>query len=139
MERKIKRIEHQNKQIIESTHKNNALHQVIDSFVQMGALDDKKYATTLAASMFAKGKSNAAVYLGLKRKLIPEEIIVACLDSLHESMHPNAVEGENVKEMTELKTALLFARKKSLGPFSKKGNETLSHIEKMKYKQKKAS
>ncbi len=86
------------------------LDTVIANFVELGHLNDPAYCTGMVTSMRRKGLSRRAITMKLRQKRLPPEMIeeTLCL-----------IDAENNPEDTDpdLRAAVLYAKKKRLGPF----------------------
>ncbi len=86
----------------------NLLENVVIKFIQLGYLDDKNYARIVFSNLQNRGFSFSRVMMTLRQKGISPEII--------EQILPEKTAGEHHDD--DRKAALIWARKKKLGPFA---------------------
>jgi regulatory protein len=96
--------------------------ETIPFFEEFGFLNDALYAKALASSLRRSGKSHSQIALRLKQKYIAPDLAKAALVAMDEdSSFPeshNHLDSEKL-EHKELVAALISARKKRVGPYSK--------------------
>lgn len=92
------------------------LDQVIETFERAGLLNDEVYARGLIGSLRRKGKSRKFILNKVGEKGILTALAVPILDELDSEY------GEEGKD-SELKAALICARRKKVGPFLPDGRE----------------
>lgn len=85
---------------------------LVQKFVRVGLLDDTLYTRSAVTSMRRRGKSARAIHAYLQSKGLDNTMIADHLRALDEDT------CESTKE-AEYKAALIFARKKRIGPFEK--------------------
>ncbi|MEZ4323241.1 MAG: regulatory protein RecX [Myxococcota bacterium] len=81
---------------------------VLDSMVQQGLLNDTAWAESRLNGLMRRGLSERAIRANLRAKLVPAELI----DRLLKDAEPDPVQS-----------AVLFARKRRIGPFREHGRE----------------
>lgn len=91
------------------------VNDLIKKFVKSGLLDDAVYAHSVVNSQRRSGKSVRAIQGYLRSKGLSAEIIEESLIEFNDDRDKNAAE-------VEFESAMIFARKKRLGPFRKSEN-----------------
>ena len=84
--------------------------KLVEKFINVGLLDDTVYTRSKVNSLRRRGKSTRAVHAYLKSKGLNANIIDQCLKEHDLNNHDTSAEAE-------LEAAMVFARKKRLGPF----------------------
>lgn len=77
-------------------------------FVELGLLNDRRYASQRASSLHRKGKALRVIQMDLRQRGLTEDDINHALQ---------AVVEETSCENADLRAAVIFARKKRLGPY----------------------
>ena len=88
---------------------NQIVSNLIRSYLKNGILNDETYAQTQAESMNRRGKSLCAIRLRLRQKALPIDMIDNAVKLL-----------ANEVGSPDLAAAIVFARKRRLGPYRKK-------------------
>jgi regulatory protein len=83
----------------------------IAKLLAAGALDDERYASDRARSLFRRGSSQPRIRAGLRSKGLSSEIIDTAIEHLHEEQQEEGVEEP------DLVAACTYARKRRLGPW----------------------
>lgn len=83
---------------------------LITKFIRVGLLDDNVYARSIVNSQRRNGKSLRYIQTYLRSKGLDTEVIEKSLDQFNEENDKNAAE-------IEFESAMVYARKKRLGPF----------------------
>ena len=86
-----------------------AIQQTIDRCGQLGYLDDRQFAVTLARSQRRRGRSQTMIHQRLRQHALSDDIIVYALAVADK----NSVNGD-------LQAAIRFAQRRRLGPFAKR-------------------
>ena len=117
MMRKVKRscITHKDQNYEQCTVLVEAL---VEKFIKVGLLDDAVYTQSKVNSLRRRGKSARAIQSYLKSKGLRDETIEQTLKEFDLNNHDTPTEAEH-------EAALVFARKKRLGPF--RGDKELDH------------
>lgn len=84
--------------------------ETLRNFMSSGLLNDDLYTKGVVTSLRRAGKSRRMIIMKLKHKGISADKISAALEAYDQETHANPTEAE-------LNAALVFARKKRLGPF----------------------
>ena len=125
MMRKIhKSCKHHTDQSLEACEK--MLDAVIADFEELGYLNDAAYCKGMVASLRRRGASRKAITMKLKQKRLTAEDIEAAL---------TLIDSEIPDEDPDLRAAILYAKKKRLGPFAR-GNKIAAMTEEEKTKAK---
>lgn len=90
-----------------------AVDEIVERFIEVGLLNDKDYAQSVAFSQQRQGKSLKAIRLKLMSKGVQSYDIEAALEALEEEIGTN----------TDLSAAIAYARKRRLGPYRVKDRE----------------
>ena len=85
---------------------------LVEKFINVGLLDDQIYARSVVNSLRRRGKSARAIHSHLKSKRLDSAIIEDVLKAFDAENHETTAQAEH-------EAALIFARKKRLGPFRK--------------------
>lgn len=96
------------------------LDALIVKFQDSGLLNDESYTRGVVNSLRRQGKSRRAIMVKLKTKGVGNELI----DEKLEEFEQNRAEGDGNAELT---AAVIFARRKKLGPFRKDEPEENTH------------
>jgi len=109
MMRKIQRScrEHTDQKIGECK---NQLNDLIEKFIRVGLLDDGTYTRSIINAKRRQGKSVRAIQTYLRSKGVSSDIIEQMLADYSDDHNKTAAE-------IEFESALIFARKKRLGPY----------------------
>lgn len=109
MMRKIQRScrEHTDQKIGECQ---NQLNDLIEKFIRVGLLDDGTYTRSIINAKRRQGKSVRAIQTYLRSKGVSSDIIEQMLADYSDDHNKTAAE-------IEFESALIFARKKRLGPY----------------------
>ena len=86
-----------------------AIQQTIDQCSQLGYLDDRQFAVTLARNQRRLGLSMAMIRQRLRQHALDDDIIAHAL-----------VEADENSANGELQAAIRFARRRRLGPFARR-------------------
>ena len=86
------------------------LDELIEKFMTVNLLDDQSYVTGMVNTMRRKGKSAKAIHNHLRNKRVPPQAIEDALASFDH-------ENDETSAETEFKAAIIYARKKRLGPY----------------------
>ncbi len=86
------------------------VNSLITKFIRVGLLDDKVYARSIVNSQRRSGKSLRAINGYLRNKGLSSEIIEQSITHFNEDRNKTPAE-------IEFESAMVFARKKRLGPF----------------------
>ena len=86
-----------------------AIQQTIDQCSQLGYLDDREFAVTLARNQRRLGRSQAMIRLRLHQHALSDDIIAHALAEADE----NSANGD-------LQAAIRFAQRRRLGPFAQR-------------------
>jgi len=114
------------------TQKINECEKLVDDlvkdFVTSGVLNDELYAQAMVTSLRRQGKSKRSIFAKLKIKGLGDDMIEKKLSEYDEERHELPADAE-------LEAAIIFARKKRIGPF-KKDSDNKSEEEKDKLTKK---
>jgi regulatory protein len=91
------------------------INELVDKFAQTGLLDDDSYTRAVVSSMRRAGKSRKAIMAKLRTKGLDQALVV-------EKLEQHAQDYD--LEEPELQAALIFARKKRLGPYKTDDKKT---------------
>jgi len=86
------------------------LENLVQKFTELGLLNNEAYLTGMVTSMRRRGLSRKLILMKLIQKGLPEDQILRQIDSF---------DGENNVQEGDLTAALILARKKKLGCFSR--------------------
>lgn len=86
------------------------LENVVEKFQELGLLNDGLYTQGMVNSLRRSGKSEQAIVAKLRTKGVPFDLIKSHLQEHAENRHDRSLSAE-------LKAAMIFARKKKIGPF----------------------
>ena len=86
-----------------------AIQQTIDQCSQLGYVDDRQFAVTVARSERRLGRSQSVIRRRLRQHALSEDIITYAVGEVDE----NVANGE-------LQAAIRFAQRRRLGPFAKR-------------------
>ncbi|MGQ0527074.1 MAG: regulatory protein RecX [Alphaproteobacteria bacterium] len=89
------------------------VRQLADTFERSGLLDDLAYTRAMVKSLRARGKSKRFITDKLRHRGLKEDMVTANITDHDQSVY----EGEG-----DFFSALIFARKKKIGPFSQTEN-----------------
>ncbi|MCB1720952.1 MAG: regulatory protein RecX [Rhodospirillales bacterium] len=84
--------------------------QLVEKFIHAGLLDDAVYTRAMVTSLRRRGKSTRAIHSALRAKGLNADQIEQTLTTIDQQTHNNETEAER-------HAALIFARKKRLGPW----------------------
>lgn len=111
MMRKVKKSCHYHKDQ-DYQHCSELVDALVQKFVEAGLLDDEAYTKGVVNSLRRSGKSRRAVMTKLKVKGLPDHMVSRILND-----HDTDI--AETPEEAERNAALIFARKKRLGPFAR--------------------
>ena len=86
-----------------------AIQQTIDQCSQLGYLDDRKFAVTVARSQRRLGRSQAVIRRRLRQLALSDDIIAHAL-----------AEADENRANGDLHAAIRFAQRRRLGPFAQR-------------------
>lgn len=86
------------------------LENIVQSFTELGLLNDELYTRGIVTSLRRRGKSARAIQGYLRSKGL-------LADMIEKAMHDHDSETHNNAGEAELEAALTFARKKRIGPY----------------------
>ena len=86
-----------------------AIQQTVDHCSQLGYLDDRKFAVTVALGHRRLGRSQLAIRQRLRQHALGDEIIAHAL-----------AEADENSANSELQAAIRYARRRQLGPFAQR-------------------
>ena len=93
------------------------LDDLIPKFQELGLLDDAAYLKGMVVSLRRRGLSSAVIRLRLQQKGYKA-------DEISEELNKHDAEEYESAENGDINAALIFARKKRLGPFDKENRKT---------------
>ena len=102
-----------------------AIQQTIDQCSQLGYLDDRKFAVTVARSQRRLGRSQAVIRLRLRQHALSDDIIAHALAEADE----NSANGD-------LQAAIRFAQRRRLGPFAQRHSAHHQRLDAQQWKQR---
>ena len=102
-----------------------AIQQTIDRCSQLGYLDDRKFALTVAQSQRRLGRSRAMIRLRLRQHALSDDIIAHALAEADE----NSANGD-------LQAAIRFAQRRRLGPFAQRNGAHHQHLDPFQWKRR---
>lgn len=108
LERRLFRLDMKRKTVkrANSVQIKEAIETALEPFIKSGVLNDEKYANLLCEKFRRVGKSGKWIEGEMKRKLVPSEFIEKAMSD---------VDGN--KQDPDVLAALIFAKKRKLGPF----------------------
>lgn len=86
-----------------------AIQQTIDQCSQLGYLDDRQFAVTVAQSQRRRGRSQAVIRQRLRQHALGDDIITYAL-----------AEADKNSANGDLQAAIRFAQRRCLGPFAQR-------------------
>ncbi len=104
----------------------NAIECIIDKHKKSGVLNDAAFAVMKVSSARRRGLSKRAIQQRLNKKGVDADFIAEALKQNDDGADPNEV---------ELKAAFHFAKRRKLGPFRRKGDETKRDVFALKRKE----
>ena len=102
-----------------------AIQQTIDQCSQLGYLDDRKFAVTVARSQRRLGRSQAVIRQRLRQHALCDDIIAHALAEADE----NTANGD-------LQAAIRFAQRRRLGPFAQRDKTHRQRLEPHQWKRR---
>jgi regulatory protein len=99
-------------------HLRNMINEVVTSCVEKGYVNDKLFAQQKTASLRHSGSSRLAISRKLRQRGVDPNIINEALDDYDEDLQATS---PNLDHDAELEAALIYARKRRLGPYAKPG------------------
>ena len=102
-----------------------AIQQTIDQCSQLGYLDDRKFAVTVALNQRRLGRSQAVIRKRLRQHALGDDIITHALIKADE----NSANGE-------LQAAIRFAQRRRLGPFAQRNGAHHQHLDPFQWKRR---
>ena len=102
-----------------------AIQQTIDQCSQLGYLDDRKFAVTVARSQRRLGRSQAVIRRRLRQHALSDDIIAHALAEADE----NSANGD-------LQAAIRFAQRRRLGPFAQRHSAHRQRLDAHQWKQR---
>ena len=102
-----------------------AIEQTIDQCSQLGYLDDRQFAITVARSQRRLGRSRAVVRQRLRQHALSDDIITHALAEADE----NSANGD-------LQAAIRFAQRRRLGPFAQRHSAHHQRLDAQQWKQR---
>lgn len=105
LERKIRKQSEGNQPL--TTEQRQWIRETSEKCINLGYIDDSRYASQKALSMHLGGKSEQAIRLYLRQKGLDDADIQTALDSIEQESGAAAA----------LKAAIIYARKRGFGPF----------------------
>ena len=102
-----------------------AIQQTIDQCSQLGYLDDREFAVTLARNQRRLGRSRAMIRLRLHQHALSDDIIAHALAEADE----NSANGD-------LQAAIRFAQRRRLGPFAQRHSAHHQRLDAQQWKQR---
>jgi len=102
-----------------------AIEQTIDQCCQLGYLDDRQFAVTVARSQRRLGRSQAVIRQRLRQHALGDDIIAHALAEADE----NSANGD-------LQAAIRFAQRRRLGPFAQRHSAHHQRLDAQQWKQR---
>ena len=102
-----------------------AIEQTIDQCSQLGYLDDRQFAVTVARSQRRLGRSQAVIRQRLRQHALGDDIIAHALAEADE----NSANGD-------LQAAIRFAQRRRLGPFAQRHSAHHQRLDAQQWKQR---
>lgn len=102
-----------------------AIEQTIDQCCQLGYLDDRQFAVTVARSQRRLGRSQAVIRQRLRQHALGDDIIAHALAEADE----NSANGD-------LQAAIRFAQRRRLGPFAQRHSAHHQRLDTQQWKQR---
>ena len=102
-----------------------AIQKTIDQCDQLGYLDDRQFAVTVARSQRRLGRSQAMIRQRLRQHALNDDIIV----------HALAKADENIGN-GDLQAAIRFAQRRRLGPFAKRDSAPNQRLDPHEWKKR---
>ena len=102
-----------------------AIEQTIDQCSQLGYLDDRQFAVTVARSQRRLGRSQAVIRQRLRQHALGDDIIAHALAEADE----NSANGD-------LQAAIRFAQRRRLGPFAQRQSAHHQRLDAQQWKQR---
>ena len=102
-----------------------AIEQTIDQCCQLGYLDDRQFAVTVARSQRRLGRSQAVIRQRLSQHALGDDIIAHALAEADE----NSANGD-------LQAAIRFAQRRRLGPFALRQSAHHQRLDAQQWKQR---
>ena len=102
-----------------------AIQQTIDQCTQLGYLDDREFAMTVARSQRRLGRSQAVIRRRLQQHALSNDIIAHALAEADE----NSANGD-------LQAAIRFAQRRRLGPFAQRYSAHHQRLDAQQWKQR---
>lgn len=102
-----------------------AIQQTIDECDQLGYLDDRQFAVTVARTQRRLGRSQAVIRQRLRQHALSDDIIVDAIAEVDE----NIANGD-------LQAAIRFAQRRRLGPFAKRDSAHCQRLDPYEWKKR---
>ena len=102
-----------------------AIEQTIDQCSQLGYLDDRQFAVTVARSQRRLGRSQAVIRQRLRQHALGDDIIAHAL-----------AEADKNSANGDLQAAIRFAQRRRLGPFAQRHSAHHQRLDAQQWKQR---